>query len=240
MRFKALWVMTTGLLATSSFAASNVRLQPVAQSQAEAESIGGDTPWALSLGIHTVAPLSTPFALDGNNFRYQTSNHFALEVSYRLTSEWEVGVASGYEIYETRRGDNDSAAGEVKPSKYTAASLSQFPVEGIVRYRMPGTGWVPEAEAGLGMGFGTLEVSSTNTSDTKSNQSVHALRGHVAAGAGFPWNDGISLHAKLGYAFEAWGSDTVKTGSGNAFSTGDVTHSSLSGFFAGADFRINF
>lgn len=222
------------LLSGSVFAASEVRLQPTAPTPEVVGRIGSSGSWAASLGVRSIVALKSPFkSIDGtitSNFRFQTSTGFGLEISHTITDNYELGVATGFMTYEARSNNRD-----LDYTQFETVRVRQFPIEVIGRYRSNVPGWAPEAEAGLGFGFGSIRMTSTNVSFGTINEGLNFLKGHLAAGFGYPWSDDVSFHLKGGYGIEALGSKTYAASSGIS-----IQRSAISGVFFRGDMRVAF
>lgn len=221
--------------ATTAQAASGhteVKLRPVAPSPEEVGTIGGPGALGLTLGIQSLLPFSNPFKSSDVtppvNFRYQMNTGYDLEFTMGLSDSLEVGGLIGYTSYGARSAYSDT--------QFETVTLRQWPVEGVIRYRQPVPGWATEAEAGLGMGFGSFKAVSTNVNFASIDEGVTALRGHVAVGVGYPWSDYVSIHLRTGYAFEGVGSKDFE----DAKTLLKISRSNFSGLFLKGGLRVNF
>lgn len=223
------------LASTTAHAAAahtEVKLRPVAPSPEQVGTIGGPGALGLTLGIQSLLPFSNPFKSSDItppvNFRYQMDTGYDLEFTLGLSDSLEVGGMIGYASYGARSAYSDT--------QFETITLRQWPVEGIVRYRQPVPGWAAEAEAGLGMGFGKFRAVSTNVNYGGIDESITALRGHVAVGVGYPWSDYVSIHLRTGYGFEGVGSKDFE----DAKTLLKITRSNFSGLFLKGGLRANF
>lgn len=223
------------LLATSAQAASNVRLQPVAPTSEAVAAVGADGGFAMSFGVHSTLPAKSPFEEslggDATAFRFQTNTGYTLELAYGMGPEFEAGARVGIESY-----DSHSVSQTEPETILETASVSLYPVELVGRYRMAVPGWAPEAEAVVGVGLGTLTLSSTNQNFKEQSRHLTVMRGHVAGGMGYPWTEMSSLHVKAGFAFQGLGTKTFEdTDTGTT-----ITQKSIAGLFLEANVRVQF
>lgn len=152
---------------------------------------------SLAVTVNALTPFGTPYSNGTLGFRYQLPMAIGMEVGFGITRQIEVLVSAAYEVYETQL-NQPGPGGE---PRFQIAKATQFPLMVIGRYAFEADKWMPDIEAGFGMGFGSVDYSEDFNAAFSANRKISTFRGHALFNAGFPWDNGFSLHVAAGVAF---------------------------------------
>jgi len=188
--------------------------------------------FSVGLSFSSIIPLSTPYSskISGTakDVRFQMPTAFSIEAGFQILDPLEIALSAGYQSYESRV-DIPAGANSIA---FQTVKLKSFPIMAIARYRFGDSeGWAPEAEAGLGLSFATLNVKSTNLASTETNTTMRSLTGYGAFGAGFSWLEDYSVHLSAGFGMIAQGTQSYAS---------QVTQKTLFGVFSKALLRYQF
>lgn len=189
--------------------------------------------FSLGINLYSVVPSSRPFqASTGTqvqDFRYQVSGALGLDFSYKMTKQFELGVASAFELFESRLqvGGNNS-------KEFRTAKLRVIPMQLLARYQWHKNIWAPLVEAGAGMGFWKMSLESTNLAQAPIEDSASNVLAHLAGGATFAWLDDTDIGVLLGYRMMFAGQKDFDA------ATLTIKRKSLTGIFAKATVRYHF
>ncbi len=213
----------TAILISAPCFSQSVKFRPQKAEKQEYSEIGGRGVVSFGIYTETVIPFKSSFATrsaaslptvvaNNTDFRYQVPVGFGVDLSYGLTEQIEIGVAAGFELFETQQliSEDNTAGGPTK--QFDRIKARFYPVTGIFRYRFIQKRWAPEIEVGIGGAFGSIEVKSTITTEPTLKEDAFYLRGHLAAGAGFSWANNASVHFQAGYSLTQLGAKTYDSG----------------------------
>lgn len=223
---------------------NTVNLFPVARDEAELEPVSQPGRVSLGLALNSLYPMGEPFAVTVRNkatrsLDFQVTTGVSLELGYSVSPKFELGLSAGYEAYSAQLDLANNGGDIVNTPLINRTKLRQFPILLIGRYKLKNLGFSPEFEAGAGMGLGKISVSSSDLNTKGVSESMNSLRGYGAAGAGFSWQDGTSLHMHLGYAYNRLGSGEYPIKSGTVTNS-VITQTSMSGIYFKGMMRFNF
>lgn len=219
-------------LSSVSTQAAPLGFKPSVEAPYVKEDISRRGGMSLALAFQAVFPMNSPFATSqgtAQNFRYQAPLGVGIEVGYQLYDRWELLASLGYRSYESRA---KTGVGASALTEYQTTALTSYPILIAGRYRLgEAMGWSPEVEAGLGMTFHKLDITSTEASVASNHASFSGFEGYGAVGAAFAWLENYSLHLSVGYAYSALGSATYSS---------KVSQVALSGVYSKALVRYQF
>lgn len=187
---------------------------------------------SFGLQLYSVVPSSRPFqAVSGSSvedFRYQISGAFGIELAYKLSTNLNLGLATSYEFYESRLESGSST------TEYRTAKMRLFPIEGIARYEWPKKFWAPVVEGGFGVAIFNMLLQSTNLAQAEIKDSAMSVIAHAATGVNLAWLDDTNIGILLGYRMMFLQQQDFDA------STFDIRRKSLSGLYAKASFHYHF
>lgn len=241
MGFQRKIALLSVLLFSTAWTQDEPRFQTTANAADVITPIGGKGIFGVGFYTETMYPIGRPFASDTGNagggnedMRFQVPLGFGLEGSYGIGKQMEVALSVGFDYFKTQnfRGSTGTPPRKI----YDEAKFRLIPIMGIFRYRWPRKYWAPEVEAGLGAALGSIEVTAYTAPRETVKASGPFYRGHIAAGPGFSWGDGASLHFHLGYGVNMLGSKTYALSNNYSVSQDSM----LSGVFAKAFVKFYF
>ncbi len=218
-------LVSASVLFTSFFLTQNTwaqgseepRFQATANAADTLSPIGGKGVFGVGFYSETLYLLSSPFSSDKgtaggtrDTMRFQIPLGFGIEGSYGINRSMEAALSVGLDYFKTQ--NFRSKTGLTKT--YDEAKYRLIPIMGIFRYRWPKKFWAPEAEVGLGAAMGSIKITATTLNKESFESSGPFYRAHIAAGTGFVWGEGASLHVQVGYGMNQLGAKVYNYASG--------------------------
>lgn len=230
-------IILSGLLNNSYPAVSKGLLPPPARpeiqnSRPELKSDTGT--FTLSFGLDSLLASQSPYTrVDSGtltNFGTPLPQNLSLEVGYRPLQRILLAASVGYASLQSRITQAGNRVDTV-----TFRELPKFRISGRYEFLSFNSGQALDFEGALGLGFGRLRISSTDTGVTEINEKQNSFTLEPLIGWNVAWNSQIFFRLAAGYSLQNLGQKTLAN---SLFTVNQA--SSYSGFLVRSQIGLQF